>query len=180
MAYIYELFQFVREKHILFVYQGEFTGAITKSILTMAERNLKLLEEEESTKKKLFQLLVECLQNVSMHHEKSDHELANQAIFIIAKDESKYSIASGNFIHSHHVKSLKAQLDEVNKLDKEGLKKMYHDIIQRKELSSKGGAGLGFIDMARRSGSKLDYDFHPVSDQLIFFSLQMHIQTIMS
>ena len=49
-----------------------------------------------------------------------------------------------------NVESLKDKITQVNSLDKDGLKSLYKDVIKGGELSSKGGAGLGFIDMARK------------------------------
>jgi hypothetical protein len=45
-------------------------------------------------------------------------------------------------------------------------------------LSSKGGAGLGLIDIARKTGNKLVYHFLPISDTLSFFLLTSIIPRI--
>ena len=42
-------------------------------------------------------------------------------------------------------------------------------------MSAKGGGGLGMIDIARKSGKKLDYKFDPVDDQFSFFSLNIKV-----
>ncbi|MCZ6898904.1 MAG: DUF6272 family protein, partial [Bacteroidetes bacterium] len=39
-------------------------------------------------------------------------------------------------------------------------------------LSEKGGAGLGFVDMARKSGHKLEFGFETMNDEFSFFSLK--------
>ena len=39
-------------------------------------------------------------------------------------------------------------------------------------LTHKGGAGLGFVDMARKSGQKLHFDFEPIDEHFSFFSLK--------
>jgi hypothetical protein len=38
-------------------------------------------------------------------------------------------------------------------------------------LSEKGGAGLGFIDIRRKTGEKLDFHFLPITDKISFFLL---------
>jgi hypothetical protein len=64
-------------------------------------------------------------------------------------------------------------LDEINSLDKDGLKSLYKEIIKSSSgLTDKGGAGLGFVDMARKSGQKLVYKFQDIDDQTSFFSLK--------
>jgi hypothetical protein len=38
-------------------------------------------------------------------------------------------------------------------------------------LSEKGGAGLGFIDIARKTGNKLEFHFLPIDEESSFFLL---------
>lgn len=177
MKYIYDLHKIMLERSLILVYEGEFTQEITKSVLSMAERNMDSFGEESSIKRKVFNVMVECLQNIVKHGEESDpiSDKRHTAIFIIGKQENEYIITSGNPMNSNKVNSLKAKLDQINGLDKEGLKSLYKDIIKNNDLSAKGGAGLGFVDMARKSGQKLEYDFVPMTDTITFFALKTTI-----
>ena len=178
MKYIYEMHQMMLKNKIILVYEGEFTQEITKSVLAMAERNLDSLGEESTIKRKVFNVMVECLQNIVKHSEdyiKEDKQI-NTAIFMIGKQEDSYVITSGNAIKDEEVDEIRQQLDQINGLDKNGLKSLYQNIIKSKSgLSSKGGAGLGFVAMARRSGQKLEYQFEDMGDKLSFFSLRTTI-----
>ena len=177
MKYIYELHKIMLSRSLILVYEGEFTQEITKSVLAMAERNMDSFGEESSIKRKVFNVMVECLQNIVKHGEEQDPltDKKHTAIFIIGKHKNEYIITSGNPMNSEKVASLKAKLDQINGLDKEGLKNLYKDIIKNNDLSAKGGAGLGFVDMARKSGQKLEYDFEPMPNNVTFFSLQTTI-----
>ena len=42
-------------------------------------------------------------------------------------------------------------------------------------MSEKGGGGLGMIDIARKSGEKLVYNFTPINEITTFFSLAVKI-----
>jgi hypothetical protein len=66
----------------------------------------------------------------------------------------------------------------VNQCNKEELKNLYQGILSDGELSEKGTAGLGMIDIARKSGQKLGYDFHPVNEKYSFYSLEAKISRI--
>ena len=48
-------------------------------------------------------------------------------------------------------------------------------ILNNKEFSEKGGGGLGMIDIARKTGSKYEYNFYPVGEDYIFFELMINI-----
>lgn len=177
MKYIYDLHQTMVEKNLILVYEGEFTQEITKSVLSMAERNMDSFGEESSIKRKVFNVMVECLQNIVKHADEfsSITDSKNAAIFMIGKEAEEYIISTGNPIIADKVDFLRSKLDEINSLDKEGLKALYKEIIKNGDLSEKGGAGLGFVDMARKSGHKLEYDFAPIDAKSYFFMLKTRI-----
>jgi hypothetical protein len=82
---------------------------------------------------------------------------------------------SGNPIRKVNVPILKQKLDQINGLDKDGLKDLYKEIIKNTTISEKGGAGLGFVDMARKSGERLEFDFPEMSPDYCFFCLRVNV-----
>lgn len=177
MNFIYDLHRTMMSQRLIMVYQGDFTQETTKTILTMAERSLHSSEEDPTIKRKVFNVMVELLQNIVKHNEDliqagSDSQ---HAIFLIGRDANRYAIMSGNPVQKNKVPELKGNLDRINGLDKDGLKDLHKEIIRNTTLSDKGGAGLGFVDMARKSGEKLWFDFPEMSDAYCFFCLRVHV-----
>lgn len=178
LDYIYGLHKTMLKRHLILIYEGEFTQEVTKSVLAMAERNMDSFGEEPGVKRKVFNVMVECLQNISKHAENYEpgRYAKNNALFMIGKQDTDYLITSGNAVKRVDVPDMKRKIDTINSLDKDGLKKLYKDIITGSEgLSPKGGAGLGFVDMARKSGEPLDFDFEEIDDELSFFSVKITI-----
>lgn len=177
MNYIYDLHHTMMSQKLILVYQGDFTQESTKSILAMAERNLDSSGEESSIKRKVFNVMVEALQNIVKHSDELvDGAIrSHAAIFLIGKEANRYCIMSGNPIRKSNVATLKQKLDQINGLDKDGLKDLYKDIIKNTTISEKGGAGLGFVDMARKSGEKLEFDFPEMSADYCFFCLRVNV-----
>ncbi len=172
MEYVYNLHKVMQEKNTLLIYNGEFSQDITKAVLAMTERNLDTFQEESAIKRKVFKVMVECLQNVVKHSEESNmEEKFTNSIFAIAKTNEYYDIITGNSIFNDSIDTVKAKIEQVNALDADGLKKLYKEVIKNGSISDKGGAGLGFIDMARKSGQKLEYSFHKIDDKHSFFVL---------
>lgn len=176
-SYVYDLHKLMVERRLILVYEGEFTQEITKSVLAMAERNLDSVGEDSNIKRKVFNVMVECLQNICKHADElvAEDKTMGSAIFMIGKEESDYTITSGNFMLTENVPYLEGKLQEINALDKDGLKELYKNIIKNTQLSEKGGAGLGFVDMARKSGQKLEFTFSREDDRYSFFSLKTKI-----
>jgi hypothetical protein len=177
MNYIYDLHRTMMAQKLILVYQGEFTQESTKSILAMAERNLDTTGEDSSIRRKVFNVMVEALQNIVKHSDEliDGSVRSHAAIFLIGRDEKKYSIMSGNPIRKANISKLNKALDTINSLDKEGLKEMYKEIIKNTTISEKGGAGLGFVDMARKSGEKLEYEFPEMNADYAFFCLKVNV-----
>lgn len=178
MKYIYDLHKVMLKQNLLLVYEGEFNQEITKSVLAMAERNMDSFGEQRKVKTKVFNVMVECLQNIVKHSESYQEEIygKNNAIFTLAKTDDYYFVMSGNPLYTSQIEDLGYRLNEINQMDEEELKAEYKRIIKSPGgLSAKGGAGLGFIDMSRKSGHKIGFDFDTINDELSFFSLRMTI-----
>jgi hypothetical protein len=177
MNFIFDLHKTMMSQNLILVYQGDFTQETTKSILTMAERSLDASEEDPAIKRKVFNVMVESLQNIVKHNEAVSKSTFkhNKAIFLIGQNPDRYTIMSGNPVHRTRVPDLKDTLSRINGLDREGLKDLYKEIIQDTTLSDKGGAGLGFVDMARKSGEKLGFDFAEMTEGDCFFCLTVNV-----
>ena len=86
---------------------------------------------------------------------------------------------TGNFIPNKKMNDIKGKIDHINGLDKEELKKLYKEILYNGEFSDKGTAGLGFVEIARKTGQKLSYEFHSVNDDYSYFTLQIRVSRVM-
>jgi len=177
MNFIYDLHRTMISQKLILVYEGDFTQETTKSILTMAERNLDSSGEEANIKRKVFNVMVEALQNIVKHSDELVDGVmkSHAAIFLIGREENRYSVMSGNAVRKANISKLKEKLEKINSLDKEGLKELYKAIIKNTTISEKGGAGLGFVDMARKSGTKLEYEFPEMSTEYAFFCLKVNV-----
>jgi len=178
MLDIYDFYDKMERNHILLSFKGDITSELLTSILQIMESKLENLQEEPKVKKKVYNVLVECLQNLYHHMDEVDlsqTDKTRSAIFMIGKLESRYTIITGNYIRKENVAGLDARLQEINTMTQEQLKEYYKKVLANGEMSAKGGGGLGMIDIARKTGEKLNYTFMPVDDKYSFFSLNIKI-----
>lgn len=181
MIDLHTLYDRMHDNNIMLSFKGEVTFDLIDSLLKIIEERLSKVEEDRKTMKKVYNILVECLQNLCHHIEvgeeveeiKSDN--TKTAILLIYSDNDAYNILTGNFIKNEAVEGLRDWLDQINSTSKEELRKLYKEILNNEQFSEKGGGGLGFVDIARKSGQKLIYDFKPVNDFYSFFSFQINI-----
>ena len=172
LNFVLTLFKAMQKDNLGYVYRGRFTQDITDSILALTENKLEKEEQSAKIKKRVYSILVECLQNITRHQDdtKVDSPDSN-GLFVIQKHDEKYFITTGNLVMNDNIDYIKNLIETINGLEKEDLKDYYKMVLEDGSLSSKGGAGLGLIDMARKSGNKLLYQFRPIDDKSSFFYL---------
>ena len=87
----------------------------------------------------------------------------------------KFIVRTGNYIYNTDIPELENKLKSVNELNTEELKILYQSKLKSEVRSIKGTAGLGFIDIARKSKGKLDYEFLEIDSKSSFFCLNVTI-----
>ena len=174
---IFGFYNQMEKQDVMLSFRGALTSELLDSILTIVEQKLNQFEETTKIKKKVFNVLVECMQNLYHHTDdrKALKEQDSSVILMIAKKENGYCIITGNHVLNKNVEILKSRIDEINEMSREEMKAYYKSILNNGTYSEKGGGGLGIIDIARRSGQKLEYGFVKVDNENSFFSLNVSI-----
>ncbi len=165
---------------VVLAYKGSITSDLINDILEGVEKRLEDADEDGKLRKKIYNVLVESLQNL-FHHIETVHEGIEEpldpkfGVLVVVKDGDLYKVTTGNFINAKRIKFLKEKIDKINSLSKDELKDMYKFILNHQRLSAKGGGGLGLVDIARKSGNKLEYDFYQYNDDYYFFNLTISV-----
>jgi hypothetical protein len=177
---IYSLYQTMEQEKVILSFNGVVTSDFLTAVLDIMENKMNDLDESPKTKKKVYYVLVECLQNLYHHIEDEEGVISNSkvskaALVMIVKDEDGFLIQTGNYIDKKNVEKLDQRLKKINSLDKEDLRDYYREVLGNGSVSNKGTAGLGMIDIARKSGNKLEYEFLDIDEEFSFFSLNVKI-----
>jgi len=172
IAFISQLNKAIGRMGLTMVYDGVIDQMVIGFIAKAIEE--KMLAEKESfkTQKLLFHILIELLQNISKY---SDDEKKGKGIVIVGKLPEKYNISSGNVVKNSKIDSLKSFIEHINSLDNDELKKLYETKISDQKFNMHGGAGLGMIDIAKRSKQKLEFNFEPLNNDTSFFLLTVTV-----
>jgi ribosomal protein L5 len=94
-------------------------------------------------------------------------------VMITVFEEHTYQVVLGNFILNHEALNHKERLETVNNLEMPELKDYYNNIISNTEISERGGAGLGLVDMAIKSENKLRYQVYEYDSEKSLFTLNI-------
>jgi len=125
--------------------------------------------------KRIFSLIIEALQNIRLHGEFTA-EGEQASFYFIAKNDDIFRIITANIIHKDVIEKVQARVDKINSLDRVGLKTFYMETLTDGHRSSKGGAGLGFITVAMKAKSNLDYSFEPLDKSYSRFEMSCDLK----
>ncbi len=174
-----ELVRAIRQKmmveRLMFAYRGVVTNENSLPLLMLLEKEMEISEFAFLGRKRLFMFVLENLQNVTRHGENNQH--ADMSLVVYSKTSDGYTITTGNVIPSVHVDDLRYQLRTLNSLDVKDIKAMHRQALTGSDFSEKGGAGLGLMEMAIKTGNRLDFDFIPVDDLFSYFILSKTVNS---
>ncbi len=176
--FVYNFYQSMKAHEIKLVYEGRVTQQITKAFIALAETQMEKDAEDSRVRRKVFHVMVECLQNINRYaddFESGESLYAGKGFFMVSRTDQHWCVTTGNAIFNEKVEELKDMIEQINMLNEDELRDLYVRQMQDGTLSTKGGAGLGLIDIRRKTGEKLKFQFLPVTDSLSFFLLSTFI-----
>jgi hypothetical protein len=170
LSFVTRLREQMQMNHFLLAYRGKFSQEVNKGLLALAERKLNLEGTAENLRKKVFHVMVECLQNICKTP--PDQERAHQAVIMIGRDAERYVVYTGNIISNALIERFRERISGLNEMSKEEKRELYRKLILSEDLAGETGIDLGLVDIAKRSGNKLEFDFESIDEHTSFFSLR--------
>jgi len=173
---IFDFYKLLEKDNISFSYRGSFSN----NVLTMATQLFKenLGEEHDRLRNKLSFLMIESFQNISRYADKENNiNLDETSEFFMTRNVGDtFYIISANLIDNDKIPTVKEKLERVNTLDKKELNLLYREVLTNKQINEKGGAGLGFIEMVRKTKGKLPFEFVKIDDKQSMFFMQIELK----
>ena len=177
---LFEYYKELEKDRLSFIFNGDVSDDITDGIIRITEFNVNNFEALANLSKRISFIMVECFQNVVRHGLKADQgsekEKAGGLFAARLMGEANY-VSSINLIDIEEVELLREKLNQLNSIEKDKLKALYLEVLNNAELSAKGGAGLGLIQLARKAGQPISFDFQDISDHLSNFYLSLKLTT---
>lgn len=145
-------------------FKGNIDSEVISKVLDSAEGKLVSSHESPRLRKKVYNVLVESLQNLYHHADQvpNGYRAASPeryGLVMMEKTGRGYRITTCNFVTSLRVVELQEKLTRINNSTPEEIKDLYKDILNHQEITEKGLGGLGLVDIARKTGNRLEYRF---------------------
>ena len=166
------------KNNVILFYKGNVDSDVINHVLDTVEDKMAEANEQSKLRKKVYNVLVESLQNLYHHVDKVPDDFEDQSsekfgLLVVQKVDSGYKIITGNFVQADNIEKLEEKIKRINRSSHEEIKELYKFILNHQRISAKGGGGLGLVDIARKTGNKLDYSFKEYNDKYSLFYLNI-------
>ncbi len=165
------------EEGIVFSFSGMISQSLTSFMLETAKTQLEDTGENSKMTRTMFLIAIEQLQNIMSYSQekniRSGNKYISPGVLVIgfSEDMQKYYVTSSNEIYTQDKAILSKKLDHINTLEKDELRKYLREKLRSAEDKHDRGAGVGFIEIAKRSSEKIVYDFEEIDSKLYFHIL---------
>jgi len=181
MAYplnIKEIFTGDSKSEMVFVFNGIVTQDLIVSLGETIRGELSLYTKPHLVNR-VFAIFIEMAQNVMHYSDEKfyfDQKSFGKGQLILLKNHEGFEIIISNRVNDTQKKFLIDRVNLVNNMNQNELKDFYLSTRRKKNIESAKGAGLGFIDIARRSGVNLNVDFENIDSFHHLFRLRVLVK----
>jgi hypothetical protein len=128
LEFVYDFYKSMKAHEIKLVYEGRVTQQITKAFIALAEAQMEEIAEASQVRRKVFHVMVECLQNISRYaddYESGQSRYAGKGIFMVSLQKQYWCITTGNALFNEKVRELQDMIEQINELSEKELKDLY-------------------------------------------------------
>ena len=169
----------LKDYDVSLAYSGAFTDRLTENFISFSDDLIINQKNNPKVAKTTNFLLCESFQNIVRHTEgenKSYQELdLLNGYFSFHNKGNDYRINTINPILEEDKQKAISSIDYVNNKNALELRELYKEKLRDGEYSEKGGAGLGFIQMARKTGKEILYRITSRNDHTDWLHQQVMI-----
>lgn len=170
-----KLYSLLKDEKVMLSYFGTLDGDMIEILVQFIDHKLTKAGSRVKIKKKVVNILIECLQN-TLHYlsefeeENFDEKITESPFLVIHTQDEGVNIYVGNVVKQNQTEILKQKIDEISLYTDEDLQEQYVKGLNKPEMPVKGGAGLGLIDIMRRAKRQVTFDFKELEPDYWLFS----------
>jgi len=170
--------------NIRVIYSGPIWSDGIDGMAEMMKKRLEFDDVPYSASKSVFSIFVEQINNMMMYSAEKEQKLNDvsaskeitKGVFVLGLQGDTYFVQTGNLVTNNNADILKERIDYLNTLDKKQLRQYHKERLNSENDNPESkGAGIGLIEVARRSASPIEYTFKPRSDEMQYFTMYLTV-----
>ncbi|MBK8615290.1 MAG: hypothetical protein IPN85_17910 [Flavobacteriales bacterium] len=172
----YALYKGLHDDTFSFGYAGAFHDEHTARLIALGEAAMEHAGAQRNARQRLAYVMVEAYQNIIRHRAPLPEGIARgcgRSMFLLRCHPEAQQVIAQNPVSKSDLVELQDALDGLSGLDAAQLKERFLNKLSNEGPRERGGAGLGLIEMARRSGQDLRHDFRGLGEEAVLFLLQV-------
>jgi uncharacterized protein DUF6272 len=177
----------LHKQGVIFAYSGYVTEPVLSGVGEALKQKLTIDDADTKTLRSVFAIFVEQMQNIIRYSaEKAGQPLPpasdegalkeiRYGILTIGREGGDYVVCAGNLVAKGDVERLQERLSRIRDMSKDELKALYKEKLRADPEQGSKGAGLGFIEVARRATKPIEFDFADIDGDHAFFAIKATI-----
>lgn len=187
---ILDYYNYLDQDGVVFYFNGPVSHSVLEGFGDIIRQNVATSKSDTNLARKVFAVMVEQMQNIIAYSIDKKEAAADASCgagqppseytygtgqILVQREEDGFIVACSNRITTQQAERIRQKVEQINAMSKTELKDYYRR--QRKAGPDKEsmGAGLGFIEMARKAKKPLAIDFSPLDDTASLFSVTVNV-----
>ncbi|MGQ7246905.1 biofilm regulation protein kinase SiaB [Halomonas sp. V046] len=164
--------QYLQQK-IMLSFNGPISHSLIEEIGQAIRNYLNSQAATQSATMDVFSTYIELTQNISRYAAAKGYseEQATATVAVARDEEGHYLVSAGNLVETDDGRSVLERVEGLAGMDAGELKRAYKQQLRKPREHPSDGAGLGLIDMSRRSRRPLKAKLEPLSPGQSFLCL---------
>jgi hypothetical protein len=153
-----------------------FDWSNTNSVINQIDDRLTARNIELVAKKKILKIVTEALDNVCKHSVKYPTQHVSSFLCHLDMTNRLY-ISTRNLVPNLEVGNLINTIQDLNYSNQDQLNKLYKEQLKNGKLSADGDAGLGLIEIARKSNEHIKFtvEYHDIETSNFTFLITVDL-----
>ncbi|MCU0447292.1 MAG: SiaB family protein kinase [Microscillaceae bacterium] len=178
---IHKTYNLLKGEQIVLSHFGRLDGDLVDMLIQLTDKKLSKSNTRIRVRKKIVNILVECLQNslnytADLDNSPEAESIAESPFLILSRQKNGYFIYTGNCITVEQADFLRSKIDELSTLNTEELHNYYLQTLNKETLPDSGGAGLGLADIMRRAKQNVAFEFYDLENGYFLFCLLIQVE----
>lgn len=174
----------IYDDNIILLHKGELSFDLVTSLIETLEGRVNEIEQDKKVRRVFYSVVTECIQNLYYHLDEvrdesviSSYDSKSGLILVMAR-KNFFKVITGNYIPNYRIEKLQKSLAKINEMDADEIREYYKEILSDGKYSDKGTAGLGFIEIAKKTKNPLQYSFQEITKEYSYFTFEVRISRV--
>lgn len=157
---------------MVFAFHGVIGHDQVQALLEQAEAQSLAAGDAMPLRKRMMNVLVEGLENVT-HHALPSHQEVSFAL--LTREQGCYRLVFGNAVPLAMAALISHRVGILNEMDEADLKEHYLKLLANTARSEHGGAGLGLLTMARKSIKPIEVRTERICPEAAVLTMELRV-----